>query len=105
MQRSGRWTRILLTILALTAVMGLALPALAQEEATTTTAPAGATTAPVEDIEPAVPIVPAEETPTLADWTYRYLIPTGLALAVLVIVITSIRYFTNVVRKRYRIVE
>ena len=40
-----------------------------------------------------------------ADWTYRYLVPTGLALAVLVAVLTSIRYFTNVVRKRYRIVE
>lgn len=39
------------------------------------------------------------------DWTYRYLIPTGIVLAVLVIVITTIQYFTSVVRKRYRIVK
>ena len=55
--------------------------------------------------QPAVPIEPPAETPTVLDWTYRYLIPTALIIAVLVVVVTSIRYFTNVVRKRYRIVE
>jgi hypothetical protein len=33
------------------------------------------------------------------------MIPTALVLAALVVLLTSIRYFTNVVRKRYRIVE
>jgi hypothetical protein len=33
------------------------------------------------------------------------MIPTGIVLAVLVILITTIQYFTSVVRKRYRIVK
>jgi hypothetical protein len=33
------------------------------------------------------------------------MIPTTLALAAVIILLTSIRYFTDVVRKRYRIVE
>lgn len=56
-------------------------------------------------IEPAIPIEPAPDSEALLEWTYRYLIPTALVLGVVVIVVTSIRYFTNVVRKRYRIVE
>ncbi len=78
----------------------LALPALAQEGTTTTTS-----TAPAANLTPAVPIEPPADAPAVVDWTYRFLIPTGLALAGLVILITSIRYFTNVVRKRYRIIE
>jgi hypothetical protein len=88
----------LLAFFALIAV--LALPALGQEDDGTTT-----TTAPAEQIVPAVPIEPAAAAPSTTDWTYRYLIPTGLVLAAVVILITSVRYFTNVVRKRYRIVE
>ena len=57
------------------------------------------------ELEPAVPVEPPPDTETLLEWTYRFLIPTALLLGVAVIVITSIRYFTNVVRKRYRIVE
>ncbi len=57
------------------------------------------------DLTPAVQVEPAPESDALADWTYRYIIPTGLALAGVVILMTSIRYFTNVVRKRYRIVQ
>lgn len=60
---------------------------------------------PSGDLTPAVQIEPEAEADVLADWTYRYIIPTGLALASVVILMTSIRYFTNVVRKRYRIVE
>ena len=57
------------------------------------------------DTEPAVPVTePPPADPTL-DWTYRYMIPTALALALVVILITSIQYFTQVVRKRYRVVE
>jgi hypothetical protein len=87
--------------------MALALPALAQEEGevTETTVPAGGTTLATVHIDPAVPVEPPVETPTTPDWTYRYMIPTSLVLAALVVLVTSIRYFTNVVRKRYRIVE
>jgi hypothetical protein len=46
-----------------------------------------------------------EATDPLPDWTYRYMIPTGIVLAVLVIVMTTIQYFTRVVRRRYRIVK
>lgn len=86
-------------LLLIVALFVLALPAVAQEDEGTTT------TAPAQNLTPAVPIEPAPATPTTPDWTYRYLIPTGLVLAALVIVLTAIRYFTNVVRRRYRIVE
>ena len=33
------------------------------------------------------------------------MVATGLAIALLVVVITTVQYFTRVVRKRYRIVE
>lgn len=94
-------------MLALTALLAMLLPlsALAAEggegeepvEETTTTIDSG--------LVPAVDM--GGETPEAADvdWTYRYLIPTGLALAAIIIVITSVKYFTDVVRKRYRIVE
>ena len=56
-------------------------------------------------LEPAVPIPEEAEAETVADWTYRYMIPATLVLTVVVIVMTSIRYFTQVVRNRYRTVE
>lgn len=59
----------------------------------------------VTDIDPVVVVTTPATEAVSADWTYRYLIPTGLALIVLIILITTARYFTNVVRKRYRIVE
>lgn len=58
-----------------------------------------------QELEPAVPIEPPPDSEAILEWTYRYLIPTALVLGVLVILMTSIRYFTNVVRKRYRIIE
>ena len=79
----------------------LALPALAQEDGSTTTT----STAPAGNLAPAVPIEPPADAPAALDWTYRFLIPTGLVLAAVVILFTAIRYFTNVVRKRYRIIE
>ncbi|MEX0863736.1 MAG: hypothetical protein WD269_02545 [Acidimicrobiia bacterium] len=103
--RTGRWARVVLATLALSALAtSLALPALAQD-VTETTVPALGTTIPTAQIEPAVPVVSAPETPVTPDWTYRFMIPTALVLAALVVLLTSIRYFTNVVRKRYRIVE
>jgi len=90
-------------VATLTIVLGLSLlvfaaPVLAQDEGEE----------PVQissDSEPAVPITTPPPSDSTLDWTYRYLIPTALALAVLVILITSIQYFTQVVRKRYRTVE
>lgn len=74
------------------------VPVLAQEDEP-------APTTPSEELEPAVEVtIPAEEEAQL-DWTYRFMIPTAIALGVVVIVVTSAQYFTQVVRKRYRIVE
>lgn len=112
-----RRTAIRLAIASLL-VLAVALPVLATEgsteptdgAATEGTEESGAETVEpqdpiVTDIEPVVVVtVPANE-PVTADWTYRYLVPTGIALVVIVILITTARYFTDVVRKRYRIVE
>lgn len=82
----------------------VATPLLATEE-TEETVPAEDTVPVTSDIEPAVPVTAPTAAETPLDWTYRYMIPTGIALAVLVIVITTVQYFTSVVRKRYRIVK
>lgn len=63
------------------------------------------TTLVTTDISPAVEVTTPPPDTAIADWTYRYLVPTGIALALLVVIATTGRYFTNVVRKRYRIVE
>ena len=76
----------------------LALPAIAGGGSE----PSGASTG---HLEPAVPTTVPEGTEAQLDWTYRYMIPTAIALGVVVIVLTSAQYFTQVVRKRYRIVE
>ena len=77
--------------------------AFAQEETTTTTG--GGTTTTAVTVVPAVPVTPVAEADSLADWTYRFLVPTGLVLAALVIVVTVIQYFRRVVRNRYRVVN
>lgn len=106
MTRLGRNTFLLLVIgllvagfshLALAAEEGGTEEEGATDEATTTTINSGLT--------PAVPIVVEEPEPELADWTYRYLVPTGLALAAIIVIVTAVKYFTDVVRKRYRIVD
>lgn len=98
-----RVTEILLLV---TLTWLFALSAQAQEEVTTTTTVAGSETIVAETgLEPAVPIEAEEETPATPDWTYRFLIPTALVLAVLIVLVTSIRYFSDVVRKRYRVIE
>lgn len=106
MTRLGRNTFLLAVIAMLMA--GFSLVAFAAEEGgadegggtddgTTTTINSG--------LSPAVPIVDEEAAPELADWTYRYIVPTGLALAAVIVLVTAIKYFTDVVRKRYRIVD
>lgn len=103
MKRTGQYAAALLTLGAL--LVMLALPLLAAEEGEEIPADTSTTLAPSSGLDPAVEVAEVEEVPGQADWTYRYLVPTGLALAVVVALFTSIRYFTNVVRKRYRIVE
>jgi hypothetical protein len=85
------------------AILILALPGFATEDP----APedTSETTVVTTDIEPAVEVTSPPPEAAEADWTYRYMVPTGIALAILVIIATSGRYFTNVVRERYRIVE
>lgn len=103
MKRIGRVAAVVIAIGSLTVL--LALPVLGQGEVEDD---AGTTTTTVSEssgLVPAVEIADQEQIEAQSDWTYRYLVPTGLALAALVALLTSIRYFTNVVRKRYRIVE
>lgn len=94
--KAGR--RLIALLFLVAALSFVALPALAQDETVEPT-PISAT------LEPAVTIPTVEADETTADWTYRYMIPTAIALGAVVIVVTSAQYFTQVVRKRYRIVE
>jgi len=106
MRKTGR-NPVLLVLVALL-ITGLSTTALAASEggegeegggteATTTTIDSG--------LAPAVDAAVDAGPPVEVDWTYRYMVPTGLALAAIVVLIVSIKYFTDVVRKRYRIVE
>ena len=102
-----RFSRIATLVVLLTAHAAfMIMPALATEgtEGETSTT-VSEEPAPTSGIEPAVPVTTPESTEPLPDWTYRYMIPTGIVLAVLVIVMTTIQYFTRVVRKRYRVVK
>ena len=38
-------------------------------------------------------------------WTYKFLIPTTVAIATLVILGNVIQYFRQVTRKRYKVIE
>lgn len=62
-------------------------------------APAGPVAPPAVTVPPEVP----DDAP--ADWTYRYLIPTLILLAVVVVIATTVQYFLRVVRNRYKVVE
>jgi hypothetical protein len=103
-----RFSRIAILLVLIGAHAALAvLPALATEgtEEPTSTTVAEEGPAPTSDIEPAVPVTTPSQTEDLPDWTYRYMIPSGIVLAVLVIMVTAVQYFTRVVRRRYRIVK
>jgi len=103
MRRSGR--RPFLVLLVLVLVTTFALAASAQSEGEDGSAGGTATTTTVSGLTPAVDAGQDEAAAPLPDWTYRYLVPTGLLLAAVIILFTAIKYFTDVVRKRYRIVE
>lgn len=106
--RRPRRNALLVTIFALL-IMSLTLTAMAasegEEGATDEDGAASTTTTIVSGLVPAVDATVEEPPPAEVDWTYRYMIPTALALAALVVLITAIKYFTDVVRKRYRIVQ
>lgn len=103
MKRTVQYAAALFALGALMVIF--ALPVLAADEGDEAPSDTSTTVAPSSGLDPAVQVAEVEEAPGEADWTYRYLVPTGLALAVVVALFTSVRYFTNVVRKRYRIVE
>lgn len=103
MKRIGPVATALLAIGALLVLF--ALPVLGQEDGDSGTGSTTTTISASSGLVPAVEIADQSPAEAQADWTYRYLVPTGLVLAVLVALLTSIRYFTNVVRKRYRIVQ
>jgi len=105
MSRTAR-NSLLVTIVGVL-IAGFSLTVMAAEPSGEEDEGAGqATTTTIESgLSPAVPIVVEEVEPAQADWTYRYLIPTGLGLVGVIVVVTAIKYFTDVVRKRYRIVE
>lgn len=65
----------------------------------------GETTTTAAVIIPAVSTEVPEPLETQPDWTYRFFIPTLLLIAAVVVIVTIIRYFTGVVRKRYRVVR
>lgn len=106
MSRTGRNSLLFLLIAALVASFSLSVLAASEgEEGADDDGAAATTTTIVSGLSPAVPVSEDQAVEPVADWTYRYMIPTGLALAVIVILVTAIKYFTEVVRKRYRIVE
>ena len=57
--------------------------------------------------EPVPAIVIEEEVEVEEDsaWTYRFLIPTSVAIALLVIIGNVVQYFRQVTRKRYKVIE
>jgi len=54
------------------------------------------------------PAIVVEEPPEQIEdvaWTYRFLIPTTVAIATLVILGNVVQYFRQVTRKRYKVIE
>ena len=54
---------------------------------------------------PAIVIEEEFEEPEDPAWTYKFLIPTSVAIATLVILGNIIQYFRQVTRKRYKVKE
>lgn len=97
-----RTARTVIPLVAVIALLSLAVPVFAQD---TSPADAGTTGTEVSQLEPAVPIPPPAPEDTTEPWTYRYLVPTGLALALLAVFATIVQYFVRVVRSRYKLVR
>lgn len=103
MSRAGRNTALLVLVSVVVSVF--AVTATATEGGTDEGGEVAPTTTINSGLSPAVPIDDTQPEAAPLDWTYRYMIPTGLALAGVIVILTSIKYFTDVVRRRYRIVE
>ncbi|HJR93072.1 MAG TPA: hypothetical protein VJ938_11575 [Acidimicrobiia bacterium] len=99
--------RLVAICLLVIASLASSLAASATEETTDTTTATETTVAEGQGsgVAPAVTVPVEEEDTGPDDWTYRYLIPTLIALAVIVVIATTIQYFLQVVRKRYKVVE
>ena len=54
---------------------------------------------------PAIVIEEEIEEPEDPAWTYKFLIPTSVAIATLVILGNVVQYFRQVTRKRYKVKE
>ncbi|HVR32170.1 MAG TPA: hypothetical protein VMS74_05605 [Acidimicrobiia bacterium] len=90
--------------LLLLALSVLTLPAMAAEsesddDASTTTEVV------TFDYEPATIIEPPPPDAVEQPWTTKFLVPTGVALAVVAVFVTVVQYFVRVVRSRYKVVE
>jgi hypothetical protein len=107
MSRTGRNSLLIAVIAALLASFSLSVLAATEgEEGAEDEGAAESTTTTIDSgLVPAVEVGGDEAAVVETDWTYRYMVPTALALAAIVILITAIKYFTDVVRKRYRIVQ
>ena len=104
MSRTGRNSLMVLVVGIL--VAGFSLVAVAAEEGGEEDGASDTTTTTINSgLEPAVSLDGESPVEPQNEWTYRYIIPTGLALAAIIILLTAIKYFTDVVRKRYRIVD
>ena len=87
-------------------VLILAPAALAQVETPTETTNTTVEQGAVVDVpEPAVEIVPEAPAEVQPAWTFRYLVPTSLVIALLVVVGSIVAYFLKVVRTRYRLIQ
>ncbi len=87
------------TLFALTGSLAVA------QETPSTTGSTIASTTTIQVPAPAIPVPPADDEPEKIDWTYRYLIPTGLILGAAAIFFTALNYFLRVVRSRYRVIK
>lgn len=96
---------LLLVVLGLVAALVMSPAVLAQEDAPEpeTTQTEGGVVGEVP--EPAVEVIPEAATEEEAPWTFRYLVPTSMVLALLVVVGSIVAYFLRVVRTRYRVVQ
>ena len=54
---------------------------------------------------PAMVIEEEIEVPEDPHWTYKFLIPTSVAIATLVIIGNIVQYFRQVTKKRYKVIK
>ena len=106
-----RTARAVTLVVVAFVLLSWALPAFAQGTSPADSGGADASqvqpavTVPASQLEPAVPIPPPAPDDTTQPWTYRYLVPTGIALALLAVFVTIVQYFVRVVRSRYKLVR